>query len=97
VIVDDLNIVRITSVPDEADTVLIVDANTVLAASIAGEQFQPVSGERSQVAKLARGMELLKLSLCDACNFLQAVAELAREECLGFSVFERPNHSPIMV
>lgn len=96
-IVDDLHVIGVTVVPDEANAVLIVDANAVLATSIARERLESVTGERRQVPKLASGMELLELSLGNPCHFLQAAAELTREESLGFGIFERPNHPIIRV
>jgi hypothetical protein len=84
VIVDDLHIVGVSVVPDEADAVLIVDPNTVLAMSIARERLESVARERRQISKFASGMELLELSLSHSCHFLQAPAKLAFEERLGF-------------
>ena len=97
VIVDDLHIVSVAIVPDEADAVLIVDPNAVLTTSIARERLEPVAGERRQVSKLASRMKVLEFALGNPCHFLQAAAELAREERLGFGILERPNHSTTRV
>jgi hypothetical protein len=97
VIVDDFHVVGITVVPDEADAVLIVDPNTVLATSVARERLEPITGERRQVAKFASRVELLQFSLGDPSHFLEAPAEPAGKERLDFGVFERPNHSRIRV
>src|SRR4051812_39241212 len=53
VIVDDLYVLRVAVLPDEADSVLIVDPDTVLPAPIARQRFQPVAGKCRQVSKLA--------------------------------------------
>jgi hypothetical protein len=79
VIVDDLHVVSVPFVPDEADAVLIVDPNAVLPASVAHERLEPVAGKRRQVAKLPSSMELLQLSLGDPRDPLEAATELARK------------------
>lgn len=69
-VVDDLNVLSAAIRPGKADAVLIVDANAVLTASVAGQRLQPVSRERRQVAKLLGGVQLLELSLRDAGDLL---------------------------
>ena len=91
-IIDDLHVVGVPVVPDEADAVLIVDPNAVLATSIAGERLESVAGEGCQITELACCMQLLQLPLGDTSDLLQAAAEPAREERLGLGILERPNH-----
>jgi hypothetical protein len=43
VIIDDFNVVCIPSQPDEANAELVVDANAVLAFSVAQERFKMVA------------------------------------------------------
>src|SRR4028118_1707755 len=45
VIVDDLHVLRVAVLPDEADPVLIVDPDTVLSAPAARHHFQPNAGK----------------------------------------------------
>jgi hypothetical protein len=92
VIVDDLYVVGVPVVPDEADTVLIVDTNAVLAPSVPRKRFKPVAGESCEVTELASCMQLLQLPLGNTGYLLKPSAEPAREERLGLSIFERPNH-----
>src|SRR5262249_22936762 len=49
VIVDDLHVVGIDVVRQEADAVLIVDANAVLPATIARKCLEPVARKRRQI------------------------------------------------
>jgi hypothetical protein len=92
VVVDDLHILRVAILPDEADAVLIVDADAVLSAPIACQGFQPIAGKRCQVSKFASGVELLQLPLGHTRHLLQASAEPAGKQRLGFGVLERPDH-----
>ena len=92
VIVHDLHIVSVPVVPYEADAILIVDPNAVLSTSIACERLEPVAGECRKVTEVVGRMYLLKLPLSNTSDLLQPAAEPAREERLGFGVFERPNH-----
>lgn len=92
-IVDDLHVVGITIVPDEADAVLIINSNAVLATSIACERLNPVTRKHRQVPKLAGGIELLELSLSNPCHILWPAAELASEEPMSLGIFKGPNHS----
>jgi hypothetical protein len=41
-IIDDLDFVGITTLPNEANSPLLVDANTVLTLSVAAQSFQVV-------------------------------------------------------
>jgi hypothetical protein len=63
VVVDDLHVLCVSALPDEADAVLIVDPDAVLAPPVAGQCFESVSRKRRQVAEFASRVELLQLSL----------------------------------
>jgi hypothetical protein len=51
-IVNKLDLIRIAIPPAQADAPLIIDANTVLARSVAFEFLQAVAGRDSQVFEL---------------------------------------------
>src|SRR4051794_13823630 len=55
VIVHDLHVVRVPVAPDEADAIMIVDPNTVLAPSVASERLESVARECRQIAEIASG------------------------------------------
>jgi len=92
VVIDDLHVAGISVVPDKANAVLVVDSDAMLAASIASEGLEPVTGEGCQITELAGGVQLLQLPLGDTGDPLQPSAEPAGEECLGLGILERPNH-----
>ena len=92
VIVDNLHPVDVPVVPHEANAILIVDTETVLATSVAGERFESVAGEGGEVTKLTRGVQLLQFALGDPSDLLQTPTEGAREERLGVGILERPDH-----
>lgn len=92
VAVDDLHVLCVAIFPDEADAVAIVDPDAVLPASVARQRCEPIAGERGQISKLPRGVQLLELPLGHACDLLQTPAESAGEQRLRFGVLERPDH-----
>jgi hypothetical protein len=49
VIIDDLNVVRATVAPDEADSPLLIDSYAVLSLSVSHESFQAVSRRDTEV------------------------------------------------
>ena len=51
VVVDDLDVEGIGGAPDEADAPLIVDADAVLASTIALERLEPIAGRNAQVGE----------------------------------------------
>src|SRR5674476_124464 len=57
VVVGDLNLVCAAVGPDEADAVLIVDADRVLAGTVADELFQAVAGWHPQAVQFCGGVE----------------------------------------
>ena len=58
VIVDDLDVMNLTSTPSEDDAPLVVDPNRVKAAPITSERLQPVAGRHPQVPELGRVVEI---------------------------------------
>lgn len=59
-VVDNLNVLGSTVAPDKANAPLVVDANRVLAISIARQLLQMVAGWRSKVAELDRILDSAK-------------------------------------
>ena len=60
VVVDDLDVVRVAALPDEADAPLIVDPDRVLALPIAPERLESMpwdAGERLQRRSRIKGLE----------------------------------------
>jgi hypothetical protein len=47
VVVDNLDLVRVTIAPNKADAVLIIDPNTVLPLAISSEFFETIARENT--------------------------------------------------
>ena len=62
VIIHDLNVFSLARVPDEADPVLIVDANTVPPGQIAPERFQSIGGWCPQIVQAGGRVEHVQLA-----------------------------------
>jgi hypothetical protein len=61
-VVYDFNRIRFALDPGEADTVLVIDANTILAFPLAPKSFQLIAGRYSQLFQRTDGIELIELS-----------------------------------
>jgi hypothetical protein len=57
VVVHDLNIVRVTVQPSEADPPPFVDPDTVLAGSVTAEPFQPVTRRHAKILERRSGVQ----------------------------------------
>jgi hypothetical protein len=62
VVVNDLNLVRVSGAPAEANSPLIVDTDAVLLVSVAAQPFEAVSGRNPQVIQPLGGIEHSELS-----------------------------------
>lgn len=92
-IVHNLHVVGVSIPPDEADAVLVIDPDAVLPAAVTRQRLQAIARKRRKIAKFSGRVELLQFSPRHASNLLQAAAESAAEQSLGFGVFERPDHA----
>ncbi len=63
-VVDDFHVVGIAIPPHEADAILIIDSDTVLALALAVQSLQPVSGRHTQIIQRHRGMQQEELLQC---------------------------------
>ncbi len=91
-IVDYLNFKRVAFNPAKADPPLVVDPNTVLTSPIAGQGFQPIPRNRSQVGNGCHRVNVIELPFRHHGDTLKLPAELAPEDLLSFLVPERPDH-----
>jgi hypothetical protein len=64
-IVDKLDIERITVPPHETEAPLVVDADTVLTSTIAAQQLEPVPGRYAEAVEVGRGIDLPELAESD--------------------------------
>jgi hypothetical protein len=49
VVVYNFHVVRVLNIPDEADAVLVVNPDTVLAGSISLQRFKPISWQGRKI------------------------------------------------
>jgi predicted nucleic acid-binding protein len=93
VVVDDLNVVRVAVDPGEADTPLIVDADTVLSFAIPRELLQTVRGWAPEVVDRLGVVEHSQLAQRYPLDvFGQLPGEPPAEDPLGLVVGERLDH-----
>lgn len=92
-IVNDLNLVRVTVVPTKADAPLIVHANTVLAGPIALEFLEPIAGRDAEIIQNLRcvyGDEFAEHGPQELSG--KSTYRLALEEGFGVSIGEALDH-----
>jgi hypothetical protein len=94
VVVHYLDLLGPAVVPDEADPILVIDPDAVLALPIAGEGFEVIARERAEVLESLRRVELRELALRDPSNGLEPASRVPLKQGLGGSVPEGPDHDP---
>src|SRR5437870_1958893 len=92
VIVDNLDVVRVSVLPAKADAPLVVDANAVLTLSAAAQRLEPIAGRDGQVLKRACSMQVQKLPPCLSLDRAKPGDEVVVEEPGGVAVCERSDH-----
>jgi hypothetical protein len=94
VVVDDLDVVRVPRSPAETDPPLLVDADTVLAGSIALQLLQPVAGWDPQVVQHHRSVQHPEFPQRDSLNIgAQLPNRLPVEEAFSVAVSEALDHA----
>jgi len=94
VVVDDLDVVGITVLPDEADAVLIIDPYAVLPGSVSDELFEPICRWNPKVSEGHSGIEHPEFPDRDLCHGLEASGRFAPPERGGLSVPKADDHTP---
>jgi hypothetical protein len=93
VVVDDLDIERITVLPPEAEAPLIVDANAVLSGAIPFELLQPIAGGNAKVLEPLSRVDQAKLSQHKPLELGRKAADrFAPEQALSVPIGEALNH-----
>jgi hypothetical protein len=64
-IINNLYLVRPRFSPDEADSVPIIDADTMLTASITGQRFEFIPWRNAQLCEFVDRVKLIQFSGCD--------------------------------
>jgi L-alanine-DL-glutamate epimerase-like enolase superfamily enzyme len=90
VVVDDLDIVRIASLPYEADAPLVVDANAVLAPAVALERLQMIAWRGLQVLEDPSAVQIEQLPASRPLDGSESTNRLVVEQFLHILVLEGP-------
>jgi hypothetical protein len=92
-VIHNSNVVRVFTVPAEANAPLVVDADAVLSGAIAFQGFQAVAGRQGQVTQFARAIKLRELPQGHALNLRrQAVVTPPLPQPLCLPASEAGNH-----
>ena len=91
-VIDNLDHLRATILPDEADAPLIVDPDAVLSPAIASECLEPVAGRRSEIREPGRRIEHVQLAERHGFDRSECGRRSVAVQRLRSPVFERPDH-----
>jgi hypothetical protein len=89
-IVNDLDVIRLTCLPAEAYSPLVVDANAVLTTSIALERFWPIAGWRPEIIQTRGPMQQQQLAACGSLDRAEPRHQLIAEQSLRLAANESP-------
>ena len=91
-VVHHLDLLRFAVLPDEADPILVVDPDAVLALPIAVKSLKVIARERAEVIEALGGVQLRQLPLRNPGNGSEPPRRVSLKQCLGVSVPEGPDH-----
>lgn len=96
-VVRDFDFICISRFPPEADPVLIVDSDAVLAAPMAPKWLQPVPGWNRQLVKISDSIDLIELAAghrpnCPGACTSGGTSVAAVEKIFCTSIPKRPYH-----
>ena len=92
VIVNDLDFVRLGFAPDETNTVLIIDSDTVLSSAITFQCLQPIACRFAKVLKTIRIIQHLQLTTRHFQDGRVSPAATRIEELCGLFIGKGANH-----
>jgi len=92
-IIDDFNVFGPRVRPAEADAILVIDANAVLAQAISLERLKTIARRNPEVVKPSGDLELSKLAQRNIFNVHKSPHSLPLRECLGIGAFEGDDHA----
>jgi len=86
-------LLRVATAPDEANPPLVIDADAVLAGTLAFEGFQPVARRRKQIAQCPRPVQVFELAPGGVLNVRRQLAgAFAPKDALRFAARESGYH-----
>ena len=93
-VIDDLDLVGMVVVPDEADAVLVIDANGMLALSVSTECLQAIVGRNAEIVQGDGCVEYCQLSGCNSAEIGRDAPTLSRPpKALDVEVAEADDHT----
>ncbi len=96
-VVHDLNFVRVSFTPNEADSPLFIDAYTVLSAPVSTQGFQSIAGRNSQVIEGFGSINDFQLDPRSMLNCGgQATRKLTLKDPFRFTVSEALDHASMI-
>jgi len=96
-VINDLDVMRITAFPNKADTPLLIDPDTVLPFSVMMQSLKVVGRRNSQGLENARGIENLELDHRRSLDRLrQPAGEPPGKKLLSLLAFERLDHGNML-
>jgi len=88
VVVHNLYIFRACVGPTEAESVLIVDSDAMLAKAITYECFKAIAGWNTQILQFVGNLQLSELSTCNDLNISEPLYRLATRQGFRVLAFE---------
>jgi hypothetical protein len=96
-IVNNLNIPRVTLAPSKTNPPLVVDADAVLARPATAQFLQTIRRRTPQVQQVCGGVQSIKTAQCGLADWLAPTQGLlVIKHLLGVPAFETPNHVSIV-
>lgn len=92
VVVDDLRVVRVAVLPDEAEAPLVIDPDRVLAPPVPFERLQAMPRDTRERLQRRSRVEGLETSLSRGAKPLESRDAATLSETLGLVGAKRPNH-----
>ena len=96
-VIHDLHLEGVSITPDEADSILVIDADAVLSRPVSLEGLQSIARRYSKVLKVLRPVEHEELPQSypvDASR--KTPGPLSMEQPLGISRLEAPDHAQMI-
>jgi hypothetical protein len=93
VVIDDLHVIGIRVAPRETDPPLVIDPNAMLAAPVAFQRLQAISGWNPQVHQPPGSVQVQQLSPGRALNSAEAWDHPVVEKQRGIRAPEGPDHT----
>ena len=95
-VVGNLDVISIPIIPAKANAVLVVDPDAMLPLAVSCESFQPVSGNRGQVAERDCPVQMDELAKRDLSDRMKLFRELLPEGLFRFGISKGANHEYIV-